>query len=239
MLFNREMVWDSARQHEILLEEKTPDELRTIIDFLFVNNKNDFDRRFIAESREKIQNIWLYYSVFIAATISFTKCNAPWYRWWWEGWNRSAPAFFMNLMEISSPHTWYDHQQRKRFSLISEGISTWQKNKTCVKCVCYLNLSTPNNALNEKDTFLTFLFPPVSIQNNGPRASSLRPTGYFDAAALMRSNNLWSEFVWYHVCQQPGMIPHLEKITPGFFVLYDDGFNYLTKMCLTNIWEAA
>lgn len=35
------------------------------------------------------------------------------------------------------------------------------------------------------------------------------------------------------------VIPHLEKTAPDFFVIYDDGFNYLTKMCLTNMREAA
>jgi len=31
----------------------------------------------------------------------------------------------------------------------------------------------------------------------------------------------------------------ITKNKPGFFVIYDDGFNYLTKMCLTNMREAA
>ena len=31
----------------------------------------------------------------------------------------------------------------------------------------------------------------------------------------------------------------LEKKKPDYFVIYDDGFNYLTKMCLTNMREAA
>lgn len=35
------------------------------------------------------------------------------------------------------------------------------------------------------------------------------------------------------------VIPHLEKFDPDIFVVYDDGFNYLTKMCLTNMREAA
>ena len=35
------------------------------------------------------------------------------------------------------------------------------------------------------------------------------------------------------------IINQLEKNVPDFFVLYDDGFNYLTKMCLTNMREAA
>lgn len=33
--------------------------------------------------------------------------------------------------------------------------------------------------------------------------------------------------------------PYFEKHRPDIFVVYDDGFNYLTKMCLTNMREAA
>lgn len=35
------------------------------------------------------------------------------------------------------------------------------------------------------------------------------------------------------------ILPRLEQERPAYLVLYDDGFNYLTKMCLTNMREAA
>lgn len=35
------------------------------------------------------------------------------------------------------------------------------------------------------------------------------------------------------------IIPALRKSKAAYFVIYDDGFNYLTKMCLTNMREAA
>lgn len=35
------------------------------------------------------------------------------------------------------------------------------------------------------------------------------------------------------------IIPTLEKERPDIFIIYDDGFNYLTKMCLTNMRDAA
>lgn len=35
------------------------------------------------------------------------------------------------------------------------------------------------------------------------------------------------------------IIPVLQKEKPNYVVIYDDGFNYLTKMCLTNMREAA
>ncbi|MBS1933583.1 MAG: B12-binding domain-containing radical SAM protein, partial [Bacteroidetes bacterium] len=66
------------------------------------------------------------------------------------------------------------------------------------------------------------------------------PLGTLYAAALMRENG-------YHVSLADSMfadgpneiIAAVEKNIPEFFVLYDDGFNYLTKMCLTNMREAA
>lgn len=35
------------------------------------------------------------------------------------------------------------------------------------------------------------------------------------------------------------LLPELEKKCPDYLVIYDDGFNYLTKMCLTRMREAA
>ena len=66
------------------------------------------------------------------------------------------------------------------------------------------------------------------------------PLGTLYAASLMRQNA-------YQVSLFDTMFRHdpyevmdtINEIKPGFFVIYDDGFNYLTKMCLTNMREAA
>jgi anaerobic magnesium-protoporphyrin IX monomethyl ester cyclase len=66
------------------------------------------------------------------------------------------------------------------------------------------------------------------------------PLGTLYAAAFMRQNNFSVSLFDTMFCQQPeAIIPELEKTQPDFFVVYDDGFNYLTKMCLTNMREAA
>src|SRR6185436_1286420 len=36
-----------------------------------------------------------------------------------------------------------------------------------------------------------------------------------------------------------GIIPQLDRHVPGIVVIYDDDFNYLTKMCLSRMREAA
>ncbi|SDD25167.1 Radical SAM superfamily protein [Mucilaginibacter pineti] len=91
-----------------------------------------------------------------------------------------------------------------------------------------------NNILFTHSYFLRF--DPKQWAMGQPYA----PLGTLYAAALMRQNG-------YHVSLFDNMFSHtpyqvidaLDKEHPGFFVIYDDGFNYLTKMCLTNMREAA
>jgi radical SAM superfamily enzyme YgiQ (UPF0313 family) len=66
------------------------------------------------------------------------------------------------------------------------------------------------------------------------------PIGTLYAAALMREKGYDISFfdtMFVHGPEE--IIPRLEKYNPDYFVIYDDGFNYLTKMCLTNMREAA
>lgn len=66
------------------------------------------------------------------------------------------------------------------------------------------------------------------------------PLGTLYAAAVMRENgHKVSLFDTMFVHDPEEVIPVLENQKPDFFVIYDDGFNYLTKMCLTNMREAA
>jgi anaerobic magnesium-protoporphyrin IX monomethyl ester cyclase len=66
------------------------------------------------------------------------------------------------------------------------------------------------------------------------------PIGTLYAAALMRRyGHAVSLFDSMFAYGPEEVIPPLESQAPDFFVLYDDGFNYLTKMCLTNMREAA
>ncbi len=66
------------------------------------------------------------------------------------------------------------------------------------------------------------------------------PLGTIFAASYLRENGF--DVSLFDVCLRGGPqdiedIIKLEK--PDYLVLYDDGFNYLTKMCLTNMREAA
>ena len=66
------------------------------------------------------------------------------------------------------------------------------------------------------------------------------PIGSLYAASLMRSLGHEVSFLDTMFSYGPEeVIPPLQEHNPGYFIIYDDGFNYLTKMCLTNMREAA
>ena len=60
------------------------------------------------------------------------------------------------------------------------------------------------------------------------------------AAALMRHNDYEVQLFDSGLKDSPNeIIPILDSFKPDYFVIFDDGFNYLTKMCLTTMREAA
>jgi len=66
------------------------------------------------------------------------------------------------------------------------------------------------------------------------------PLGTLYAASFMRQNGYKVSLFDTMFSEYPEeIIPILDEIKPDFFVIYDDGFNYLTKMCLTNMRNAA
>jgi anaerobic magnesium-protoporphyrin IX monomethyl ester cyclase len=80
------------------------------------------------------------------------------------------------------------------------------------------------------------LFDPKQWSIGQPYA----PLGTLYAAALMRKNDYEvSLFDTMFVADPTEVEPVLTETMPDLFVIYDDGFNYLTKMCLTNMREAA
>lgn len=66
------------------------------------------------------------------------------------------------------------------------------------------------------------------------------PLGTLLAAAVSRNAGYETHFFDTMFAKGPDQIvPVLNKVEPEVLVIYDDGFNYLNKMCLTNMREAA
>ena len=79
-------------------------------------------------------------------------------------------------------------------------------------------------------------FDPKQLRISQPYA----PLGTLYAAAVMRENGFHVSLHDIQFADGPEeILPALNEKLPEYFVVYDDGFNYLTKMCLTNMREAA
>jgi MoaA/NifB/PqqE/SkfB family radical SAM enzyme len=139
--FNRELIWDEKRQHEILLSKNDLPDLENIIETLLVSNSLDFENNFIAESPQKIRKIYSYYAAFYGLNeFPFKRCNAPWVSTVIEADGNVRPCFF---------HESYGniHNESLHQILNSDKAIAFRKNldmdkdEVCKKCVCYLNLA--------------------------------------------------------------------------------------------------
>lgn len=145
--FNRQMAWEEPRQHEILLSEKELPELQSVISKMLKENSTDFDTRFIAESPEKIQQIYAYYAAFYGLNaFPYKHCNAPWVSAVIEADGAVRPCFFHdpigNIRQNSLTHILNSENAvnfRKTLDM--------DKNEICVKCVCSLNLPPRMNPI--------------------------------------------------------------------------------------------
>ncbi len=71
-------------------------------------------------------------------------------------------------------------------------------------------------------------------------AQPYAPLGTLYAAAMLRDSGYEVKLFDTMFAERPGeVVDHLRQFGPDIFVICDDGFNYLTKMCLTNMREAA
>jgi MoaA/NifB/PqqE/SkfB family radical SAM enzyme len=138
--FNREILWSSERQHEIMPELAELEPLQKVIDSIVTNYKTDFEGGYIAESPKKIQMIYDYYGAFYHLNLfPYKKCNAPWVSAVVEADGTVKPCFF---------HTPSGNIHNNSLDKIlnSDDAINFRKNldtgtnEICKKCVCYLNL---------------------------------------------------------------------------------------------------
>jgi MoaA/NifB/PqqE/SkfB family radical SAM enzyme len=138
--FNRETIWAADRQQEILIAESDLGELQEILDDIIVQFSVEFKQHFISESPQKLQKIIYYYSAYYGFNeFPYKKCNAPWVSTVIEADGTVRPCFF---------HEAYGNIKMNSLDSIINSTNAIQfrknldmdKNETCLKCVCYLNL---------------------------------------------------------------------------------------------------
>jgi MoaA/NifB/PqqE/SkfB family radical SAM enzyme len=138
--FNRETAWPEERQHEIVLAESELRELKEILDDIIVEFPEDFRNHFISESPEKLQKIFYYYAAYYGFNeFPYKKCNAPWVSTVVEADGTVRPCFFHNAYGNIKTDS-LDSIINSRSAIEFRKNLDMDKNETCLKCVCYLNL---------------------------------------------------------------------------------------------------
>ncbi len=139
--FNREVLWGDERQQEILPREKELADLKYITEAIIESYAPDFEDHFIAESPEKLRKIHSYYSAFYGLNpFPYKKCNAPWVSTVVEADGTVRPCFFhppLGNIRTASLEKILNSEDSTRFRKELD----MDKNSTCIKCVCYLNLA--------------------------------------------------------------------------------------------------
>jgi Fe-coproporphyrin III synthase len=138
--FNREMQWDDNRQNEILLTESDVAEMKEIVSNILIQYKDEFQTHFISESPDKIQKIYYYYAAYFGLNdFPYKKCNAPWVSTVIEADGSVRPCFFHNAFGNIRMGTLDSIINSEKAIEFRKNLDM-DKNDTCIKCVCYLNL---------------------------------------------------------------------------------------------------
>ncbi len=145
--FNRDKPWDTDRQSTIVPEKAELGLLSEILEKLIIQKSKLFKNQFIAESPEKLRKIVAHYAAYYQLNpYPYKKCNAPWVSVVIEPDGHVRPCFFHpiqgNIREASLEKILNSKeaiQFRRNLDI--------EKNETCMKCVCYLNLS-PRTSLS-------------------------------------------------------------------------------------------
>lgn len=138
--FNREVLWGENRQHEILLAESDLVEMKEIISNMLARFSAEFKSHFILESPEKIHKIYYYYAAYFGLNqFPYKKCNAPWVSTVIEADGSVRPCFFHNSYGNIRKGTLDSVINSKQAIEFRKNLDI-EKNETCIKCVCYLNL---------------------------------------------------------------------------------------------------
>jgi Fe-coproporphyrin III synthase len=138
--FNRELQWDDNRQDEILLAESDLFEMKEIVSKILIQYKDEFQAHFILESPDKIQKIYNYYAAHFGLNdFPYKKCNAPWVSTVIEADGSVRPCFFHNAFGNIRMGTLDSIINSEKAIEFRKNLDM-DKNDTCIKCVCYLNL---------------------------------------------------------------------------------------------------
>jgi len=143
--FNRQIAWEQPRQNEILLSKNELPELVVVIQQIIDRYRDDINSGFIAESPEKLMDIYHYYAAFYGLNpFPYKRCNAPWVSTVIEADGSVRPCFFHEAMGNIRESSLNDILNSPEAINFRKTLNM-KSNVICTKCVCSLNLSPLTN----------------------------------------------------------------------------------------------
>lgn len=136
--FNRQTPWNLDKQNELLVPEETLPELARMVEKVVAIARRH--PGLIAESPEKLYNIYRYYAAFYNLNpFPFKKCNAPWVSVVIEADGTVRPCFFHqamgNIHDAALPEILNSEE-----AILFRKMLKQSRNEICARCVCSLNL---------------------------------------------------------------------------------------------------
>ena len=146
--FNREVLWTEERQADVAIQLNELGELRYVLDEVITAYSEDIRSHFIAESTEKLNNIFLYYcALHQLGEFPYKKCNAPWVSAVIEADGTVKPCFFHSAIGNIREQSLAEIVNDKKGMAFRRGLNM-DENDTCKRCVCYLNLPAATNPIH-------------------------------------------------------------------------------------------
>lgn len=143
--FNREVLWSEQRQDEVLPAKEDLPVLHEVVEYIIKQYESEISSRFIAESAEKLRNIYEYYSAIYGLNeFPYKKCNAPWVSTVIEADGTVRPCFFLPSLGNFRETPLKDILNGPEAIAFRKGLNM-DESLTCKRCVCYLNLSPRAN----------------------------------------------------------------------------------------------
>ena len=147
--FNRETRWNAERQEEVALHRKELPQLKQVLENVITTCAEDFTTHFIAESPQKLMNIYTYYcAVHGLCAFPFKQCNAPWVSAVIEPDGSVRPCFFHDAVgNVRTQPLAAILNAAKALRFRKE--LDMETNEICRRCVCSLNLPPGMNPLHK------------------------------------------------------------------------------------------
>lgn len=139
--FNRPELWGEEKIREIRLSSEELEKFKNVIESLIRTHSIDFQKRFIAESPERIRRFYEYYAAFQGLNqFPTVRCNAPWVSAVIEADGSVRPCFFHEVIGDIREESLVDLVNSEKSISFRKNLDV-SKNSVCEKCVCSLNLS--------------------------------------------------------------------------------------------------